>query len=88
MDSFPIAVCDNYRIPRCHIYHNEAYRGYKASKKCHCYGLKIHLLITETGQPEILLAPRYLQRHADAQSVCAKPDRRSATDWRQGLQRL
>ncbi len=58
MDSFPVAVCDNYRIPRCHIYHNEAYRGYQASKKRYYYGLKIHLLITETGQPvEFFLTP-------------------------------
>jgi hypothetical protein len=26
IDSFPIAVCDNYRIGRCHIYHNVDYR--------------------------------------------------------------
>lgn len=58
IDSFPIAVCDNYRISRCHIYHNEAYRGYQASKKRYFYGLKIHLLITETGQPvEFFLTP-------------------------------
>ena len=58
MDSFPVAVCDNYRIPRCHIYHEEAYRGYQASKRRYYYGLKIHLLITEGGQPvEFFLTP-------------------------------
>ena len=58
MDSFPVAVCDNYRIQRCHIYHNEAYRGYQASKRRYYYGLKIHLLITESGQPvEFFLTP-------------------------------
>jgi hypothetical protein len=58
MDSFPVAVCDNYRICRCHIYHNEAYRGYQASKRRYYYGLKIHLLITESGQPvEFFLTP-------------------------------
>jgi hypothetical protein len=51
IDSFPVAVCDNYRIQRCKIYQNEAFRGYQASKKRYFYGLKIHLLITETGQP-------------------------------------
>lgn len=58
MDSFPVMVCDNYRIRRCHIYRNEAYRGYQASKKRYYYGLKIHLLITEGGQPvEFFLTP-------------------------------
>lgn len=58
MDSFPVAVCDNYRIRRCHIYHDEAYRGYQASKRRYCLGLKIHLLITEGGQPvEFFLTP-------------------------------
>jgi hypothetical protein len=58
MDSFPVHVCDNYRIRRCHIYHDEAYRGYQASKRRYYFGLKIHLLVTETGQPvEFFLTP-------------------------------
>jgi hypothetical protein len=58
IDSFPIAVCDNYRIPRCRIYQQEAFRGYQSSKKRYFYGLKIHLMITETGQPvEFFLTP-------------------------------
>ena len=51
IDSFPVSVCDNYRIYRCHLYQGEAYRGFQASKKRYFYGLKIHLMITETGQP-------------------------------------
>jgi hypothetical protein len=27
IDSYPIAVCDNYRIPRSKIYHQEDFRG-------------------------------------------------------------
>jgi hypothetical protein len=46
IDSFPVAVCDNYRIPHAHIYHQETYRGYLASKKRYFYGLKIHPLVT------------------------------------------
>jgi hypothetical protein len=58
IDSFPLAICDNYRIKRCKIYHDEAFRGYQASKKRYFYGLKIHLMITETGQPvEFFLTP-------------------------------
>jgi Transposase DDE domain len=58
IDSFPVAVCDNYRIPHAHIYDQEAYRGYIASKKRYFYGLKIHLLVTPQGHPvECFLTP-------------------------------
>jgi Transposase DDE domain len=58
LDSFPIAVCDNYRIPRAKVYQHEADRGYMASKKRYCYGRKIHLLVTKDGQPvECYLMP-------------------------------
>jgi hypothetical protein len=32
IDSFPVSVCDNYRIQRCHIYQDKAFRGYQSSK--------------------------------------------------------
>jgi len=52
IDSFPIPVCDNIRIPRSKIYDgNEEYRGYQASKKRYFYGIKIHLMVTESGEP-------------------------------------
>jgi hypothetical protein len=51
IDSVPIAVCENIRIPRSKIYSDEKYRGYKASKKRYFYGLKIHLMVTSNGQP-------------------------------------
>lgn len=58
VDSFPISACDNYRIPCCHLYEGEAWRGYQASKKRYFYGLKIHLMVTEQGQPvEFFLTP-------------------------------
>jgi hypothetical protein len=58
IDSIPVAVCDNYRIPHAHIYPQEAYRGYLASKKRYFYGLKIHLLVTPQGHPvECFLTP-------------------------------
>jgi hypothetical protein len=58
IDSFPILVCDNYRIQRCQIYQGEPFRGYQASKQRYYYGLKLHLMITETGQPvEFFLTP-------------------------------
>jgi hypothetical protein len=66
IDSFPVAVCDNYRIPRAKLYQNEAYRGYIASKKRYFYGLKIHLMVTKDGQPvECFLTPgSYSDVHA------------------------
>jgi Transposase DDE domain len=51
IDSFPIAVCDNIRIRRAKIYADENFRGYQASKKRYFYGLKIHLMVTQDGQP-------------------------------------
>ena len=58
IDTIPIAVCDNIRISRSKLYNGEAYRGYQASKKRYFYGLKIHLLVTQTGMPvEFFLTP-------------------------------
>ena len=58
LDTFPIPVCDNYRIPRAKVYHAEEYRGYQASKKRYFYGVKLHLLVTRDGQPvEFFLTP-------------------------------
>lgn len=58
IDTFPVAVCDPYRIVRVRIYQGEAYRGYTASKRRHFYGLKIHLLVTAQGRPvEFFLTP-------------------------------
>lgn len=58
IDSFPIAVCDNYRICRSRIYRGEDWRGYIPSKKRYFYGVRIHILVTEQGEPvEFFLAP-------------------------------
>jgi hypothetical protein len=58
IDSLPIAVCDNYRIPHAKLYQDEAYRGYQASKKRYFYGLKVHLLVTKDHEPvEFFLTP-------------------------------
>jgi hypothetical protein len=58
INSLPVIVCDNYRIRRCKLYQDEAYRGYQASKKRYFYGLKIHLVVTKDGIPvEFFLSP-------------------------------
>jgi hypothetical protein len=58
IDSYPILVCDNYRIPCSKIYHGEDFRGYIPSKKRYFYGLRIHMMVTEPGEPvEFFLTP-------------------------------
>jgi hypothetical protein len=58
IDTFPIAACDNYRIPRSKRYQGERYRGYQPSKKRYFYGLKVHLLVTVDSEPvEFFLTP-------------------------------
>jgi hypothetical protein len=58
VDSFPIATCDNYRIRHAKLYRRTDCRGYLASKQRYFYGLKVHLLVTQTGQPvEFFLTP-------------------------------
>ena len=58
IDSIPIAVCDHIRIRRSKIYSHEDFRGYQASKQRYFYGLKIHLMVTQDGQPvECFLTP-------------------------------
>ena len=58
LDSFPVPVCDNIRISRSRIYTDEEYRGYIPSKKRYFYGLRIHIVVTKTGEPvEFILAP-------------------------------
>lgn len=58
LDSFPVPVCDNIRIRRCHLYQGEAFRGYIASKRRYFYGLRVHMIVTASGQPvEFLLRP-------------------------------
>jgi DDE family transposase len=58
IDSMPVPVCDNIRICRCRLYPEERYRGYIASKRRHFYGLRVHLLVTESGYPvEVTFTP-------------------------------
>lgn len=58
IDSFPLLACDNIRIPRARLYEDEAYRGYIASKRRYFYGVRLHLLVTATGEPvEMFLVP-------------------------------
>ena len=51
IDSLPMAVCDNIRIPRAKLYSEEQFRGYLPSKKRYFYGVNVHLLVTKDGHP-------------------------------------
>jgi hypothetical protein len=51
LDSFPVAICDNIRIPRVRLARSEDFRGYIASKKRYFYGIRVHLLATPAGIP-------------------------------------
>jgi Transposase DDE domain len=58
VDSMPVPVCDNYRIKRCRLYQNKAFRGYIASKRRYFYGLRLHVVVTSYGMPvDLVLAP-------------------------------
>jgi hypothetical protein len=55
VDSLPVPVCDNIRIWRCRIYpleeHGETFRGYIPSKRRYFYGLRVHLVVSGSGEP-------------------------------------
>lgn len=51
LDSFPVPICDNIRIPKVRLVRSEDYRGYIASKKRYFYGIRVQLLATSAGVP-------------------------------------
>ncbi len=58
IDSYPIAACDIYRVIRSRRYKGKVWRGRQASKRRFFYGIKIHIMVTEHGQPvEFFLTP-------------------------------
>lgn len=52
---WPPATTYASRIRRCRLYppeeHGGAFRGYIASKRRYFYGLRVHLVVTEAGEP-------------------------------------
>lgn len=58
VDSVPVPICDNIRIPRSRLVRGEAYRGYIKAKRRYFYGVRIHILATTTGLPvEFIFMP-------------------------------
>jgi len=51
LDSFPVPVCDNIRVPRCRLIQDERYRGQVKSKRRYFYGVKVQVMATTEGVP-------------------------------------
>lgn len=51
VDSFPVAVCDNIRIPRSRIAQGREFRGYLASKRRYFFGVRVQVVVTVEGVP-------------------------------------
>lgn len=51
IESFPVAVCDNIRIPTCRLLQGEVYRGKSASKHRYFYGFRVQVITTADGVP-------------------------------------
>lgn len=58
VDSFPVEACHNIRIRNSKIYKGEEYRGKCVSKREYFWGIKVHMIVTKTGEPiEFVFAP-------------------------------
>ena len=58
IDTYPVAVCDNIRISRSRLYQGDIWRGKIPSKHRYFYGIKAHLMVSETGHiVEAFLTP-------------------------------
>ena len=57
LDSFPVQVCDNIRIPRCKIFRDEAFRGKHAAMRRYFYGVRVQVLTLDSIPVEFCLVP-------------------------------
>lgn len=52
IDSFPIAICHNIRIPNCKLLkYNKVYHGRCVSKREYFYGFKVQVIVNNEGIP-------------------------------------
>lgn len=51
VDSFPVPLCIQVRRYRCRLAKDKTYISYHAAKKEFYYGLKVHVITTDSGQP-------------------------------------
>ena len=58
VDSLPVPCCQKNRIDKRKIFQKSQYLGFAASKKRYFCGIKIHMLVTDSGKPmEIQFEP-------------------------------
>lgn len=57
LDSFPVQVCDNIRIPRCRILQDEVFRGKHAAMRRYFYGVRVQVLTLDGIPVEFCLVP-------------------------------
>jgi hypothetical protein len=62
LDSFPLAVCHNVRIPRCRLLSGAEFHGYCVAKREYFYGYRVHVVTTTAGAPVELA---FLPGHAN-----------------------
>jgi hypothetical protein len=71
LDSFPVAVCDNIRIPRSRLAQGKEFRGYLASKRRYFFGVRVQVVVTVQGVPvEFSVLPGSL---CDLEGLAALP---------------
>ena len=51
IDTFPVSVCRNIRIPNCKLFQGDSYRGFNKSKREWFYGFKIQIITDSKGTP-------------------------------------
>lgn len=51
IDSFPVPVCHKVRATTCKLFNDKSFCGKNASKKEEFYGLKVHMICTNSGHP-------------------------------------
>jgi hypothetical protein len=57
LDSFPVQVCDNIRIPRCKLLKGEVFRGKRAAMRRYFYGVRVQVLTLDGIPVEFCLVP-------------------------------
>ena len=51
VDSFPVAVCQNYKRFRCKLFPGKKFHGYTAFKKPYFFGIKVHMIVSSKAIP-------------------------------------
>ena len=57
-ESFPVAICQNYKRFRCKLFPGKRFHEYTASKKQYFFGIKVHMIVNSDGVPiEFVFSP-------------------------------